>query len=428
MSIIYDIVYLAFIIICAPVFLLRRKLHADFSLRLGRLPGQWGLSHPVWVHGVSVGEMAALRPLVEQLHSQRPRTQLFLTTVTPTGNKIARSLAAERDIVSYLPLDLSFIMRRVVNRVDPQLVIIAETEFWPNFLSVLAARHVPVVVVNGRISDRSLAKYRLVRLLLRPLLSRVKMFCMQSELDSSRLRSLGVQPGRIMVSGNLKFDVQWPQIDAARRAALRRELGLGEEQPLLIAASTHAGEEEALLRIYRGLVKDYPGLRLLIAVRHPQRGAEAAAAAQRQGLSPLLFSREITPRFHSGDNVLVLDVVGRLMDVYPLADLVFVGGSLVQVGGHNILEPAYSGRPVVFGRYMHNFRSVAQAFLAEQAAVQVADEAGLARQLRSWLADPSAARATGERGRFLLQRNRGAAQRCMEIINQVIRESEGQHA
>ncbi len=398
-------------------------------MRLGILPASWRFNRPVWVHAVSVGEMAAMRPLLAKLRRDYPGQQLLLTTVTPTGNKIARSLAADGDIVAYLPLDLSFIVRSVVKRIDPRMVIIAETEFWPNLLNAFARRNIPVVVVNGRISDRSMPKYRLVRRQLGPLLNSVKVFCMQTENDAARLISLGVNRQRVYTCGNLKFDLDWPQPDPAQRQKQRGGIGLGPDDRLWVAASTHAGEEDSVLRVYQRLAGQFPGLRLLIVPRHPERGKEVAALVSRCGYQPYMFSAPGAGRvFADASCVGVLDVVGKLMQYYALADIVFVGGSLVPVGGHNILEPAYFGLPVIFGKYMQNFRAIEKLFLQEHAAVRVADEEALASRLQSWLSDPPKAHGIGSRARTLVLKHQGAAEKCMRLIGQVLSNREEQHA
>ncbi|MFA4983745.1 MAG: 3-deoxy-D-manno-octulosonic acid transferase [Candidatus Omnitrophota bacterium] len=415
MYLLYNLIALAVIVMYLPAYLARRKFHRGFLRRLGVLPQGLMMKRPVWVHAVSLGEARSVRALVEMLRSAYPQKQFVLSTVTATGNKVARQMAREVDLVTYLPLDFSFIVRNTIARTNPCIFIIAETEIWPNLISCLFKRNIPIVIVNGRISDRSLRGYRLIRFLIEPILRKVSLFCVQSDSDAARFASLGVKPQNIRVSGNIKFDIEDNPRPKEEAAGYRRKLGLGEGDRLLVCGSTHPGEEENLLNIYRQLSRDYRGLRLLIAPRHPERAMQIEGLVRKAGFEAFATGRLAEGGTKDG-KVFVVDSIGELMGYYAAADLVFVGGSLVKKGGHNILEPAVLAKPVIFGPYMFNFRDIVRMFLDNQAALSVRDSAELELGLRGLLDNPAKALDLGSRGRQLILANRGATGRVLKEI------------
>jgi 3-deoxy-D-manno-octulosonic-acid transferase len=427
MFILYDLIFLIFAVLYLPFFFLRGKLHPGFEKRLGVLPKGLSLDRPIWVHAVSVGEAVSIRGLVEGLRRDFPGKQFVFSTVTPTGNTIVSSIASRSDFVTYLPLDLSCVVRSVFARVAPSALVIAETELWPNLIYWAARRKIPIVVVNGRISDSSFKWYKRVKLLLAPLLNRITVFCVQSERDGAKLAALGLAPGKIRVTGNMKFDIAVKELQAGAQEfrELRKSAGIGDAQKLLVAASTHRGEEALVVKTYTGLRKDFPQLRLLIAPRHPERTPEVEAAVAQAGLRPVRIS-SIAPGETgifdgaSGDEVFILDQVGRLMYFYMISDIVFIGGSLVKKGGHNILEPASLGKPVLFGPHMFNFRDIAAQFIEKNAAIPVADGRELAERIAQLLADPSRADASGAAARRIITDNAGATQRNGLILKELL--------
>ena len=439
MFIFYDIIFiLVFLFWYLPGYIVKGKLHSGFLMRLGIFPRQIrrGFSgrQTIWLHAVSVGEVLASRELLEGLRKEYPQSQIVISTVTPTGNAVARKIAAPQDIVIYLPLDISFIAAAAVRRINPFLVIIAETEFWPNLIGVLHRRKVPIITVNARISDGSFRGYRLIRFLIRPVLNKISLFCLQSEADARRLSVLGASPEKLKVTGNMKFDnADYPasRDPATRDAEYRKRLGLGEKERLLTAGSTHPGEEEMILRVYKGLLKDFPGLKLLIAPRHPERAGEIGRLALNYGFDPIFISK-LQPsaidhrppghglasysQSHRLSTVFILDTIGQLTSFYAVSDIVFVGKSLVNKGGQNILEPAFFAKPVLFGPHMFNFREITALFMANQAAVMVKDEEELSRKISFFLANPDEAKRLGRAGKELLSRNQGATEKNLEFI------------
>ncbi|MFA5145394.1 MAG: 3-deoxy-D-manno-octulosonic acid transferase [Candidatus Omnitrophota bacterium] len=420
MFIIYDLIFLALLLVYLPVYLLKGKFHKDFWERLGFLPKGLNAKGSIWVHAVSVGEVMAIRGLIEELRKIYPDKKFIISTVTVTGNKIARGIAKEGDFVTYLPLDLSFIVRRVIERARPALFIIAETEIWPSLITCLYKRNIPIITVNGRVSDASFRGYLSIKFLLKPILNKISLFCVQSERDAGRLTRLGVPEEKIRVTGNMKFDTQDYPDGAQANADYRLKLGLAPEDKLLVAGSTHDGEEEEVLEVYKGLQKSFPHLKLLIAPRHPERSKAVAQVISKFGFrSAFISSSPLTCSTCITDPVFVLDEVGKLVSFYAASDIVFVGGSLIKKGGHNILEPASLSKPILFGPHMFNFRDIADLFLNNRAAIAVRDKAGLEESMAGLLNDPLRAAELGKRARQLITQNRGATKRNAEYIKAV---------
>lgn len=388
----------------------RRFVRERFGRVTGAGPGA------IWVHAVSVGEALAVERLIEQLRQRFPERPVVLSVTTAAGRALAeRRIAADR--VFYFPLDFRFAVRRSLRAMQPDLVLIAETEIWPNFLREAEARGVGVIFINGRISARSYARYRLIRKLLQPTLGRVDSFLMQTATDAARVRELGAVADRVQVAGNLKFDLIPPQQPRFLNL-LRAKLGDAGLTRILVAGSTMEGEEEAVLAAYTQLNhggRGREGLLLILAPRHPQRFDAVAAKLETGGLPWLRrsqFDREPLP----AGGVLLLDSIGELATTYQVAELAFVGGSLAPFGGHNILEPAYWGVPVVFGPHMENFAQIAEQFLAAGAAQRVACAQELGRIWQQLLNDPGARARLGGNARELLERQRGATGRALEVI------------
>jgi len=421
MFIIYDLIFLIFILAYLPLYLIRGKFHRGFSSRLGILPAGLNLDRPIWIHAVSVGEAVSIKGLVAQLRKAYPHKKLVISTVTATGNKIARGLINDGDLLIYLPFDFSFIVRSVLKRINPCLFIIAETEIWPNLISRLYKQKIPVVTVNGRISNSSYAGYSAIKLFIRPILRKVNIFLLQSDTDAERLQKLGVDKENIRVTGNVKFDINLKVPAGLNVADCRKSLWLGPEDKLLVCGSTHAGEEELIIKIYKELLLVFPGLKLMIAPRHPERSKAIAAIAAKNGFTPIFISdiSGLHPDYINRP-IFILDIIGRLINYYSCADIVFVGGSLVKSGGHNILEPASFKKPVIFGPHMFNFRDIADLFLENKAGIMVADAQGLGLEIKEILSNGFLAGEQGERAYELIIKNSGATQKNIEIIKQIL--------
>jgi len=421
MFIIYDLIFLIFAIIYLPIYLARKKFHRGFCRRLGILPGGLKLNRPIWVHAVSVGEVMAVRELLEELRKAYPQKKLVISTVTATGNKIAREIARDSDFVTYLPLDFGFFVKNVMDRINPSLFIIAETEIWPNLIRYLYRKKVPVITVNGRISDASFKGYLTIRFLLKPILKKVSLFCVQAERDAQRLTRLGVPQDKIKITGNMKFDFKGHADLKKDYSSYREKIGLEQGEKLMIAASTHRGEEEVALEVYRELLKEFTQLKLLLAPRHPERAKEVAGIVSKFGFRSVFLS-SAAPKCSVcvTSPVFILDTVGQLVSFYALADVIFVGGSLVKKGGHNILEPAALGKAVLFGPHMYNFRDIANLFLDNEAALLIHNQEEFKTNVNNLLNRPSYLAGLGQRARELILKNQGASKRNAEYLKAFI--------
>jgi 3-deoxy-D-manno-octulosonic-acid transferase len=419
MFIIYDLIIAVFALVYLPVYLFKGKFHSGFKMRLGILPVDIELNGPIWIHAVSVGEAMAAKNLVKELKAAYPHKRFFITTVTPTGNKIASGFAKENDFVAYCPLDLSFIVRRVVEKIKPSLFIVMETEIWPNLISCLHHKKIPILLVNGRLSDRSFKGYSSIKFLLKPVLNMIDLFCVQASIDQERLVRLGVSKDKIHVTGNMKFD----NADYSNRKLSEsgdKYKSLLEIKPadrLWVCGSTHPGEEEILLDVYKELLGEFPDLKLLIAPRHPERAGKIQELVSSYRFHGVLASR--FPHKSSNDAtkpVFVLDTIGELLNYYNIADIVFVGGSLIKKGGHNILEPASLSKPVITGPHMFNFRDISELFLANKACLSASNEEELGGHIKFLLNNPGKAHELGWLARQIVLQNQGATARNMKFI------------
>jgi 3-deoxy-D-manno-octulosonic-acid transferase len=369
-----------------------------------------------WVHAVSVGEAIAAAPLVAGLRRLHPELPLVMTTVTETGARVVRERYGPDVEHRFFPLDLPGAVRRVVAAIDPAFLVCMETELWPNVLRHLRRRGIPVMIANGRLSDRSFPRYRLVRRLLRPVLDDVTVFAMQSPEDARRAIALGAAPERVVVTGNLKHEAG---PEAAGAIELwQRLLGLSPGQPVWIAGSTHRGEEAAVLDAHRAAAAALPGLVLVLAPRHPERVPEVLKLVRARGF-PAVRRSEL-PRARTAGAVIVLDTVGELATLYAVAELVFVGGSLAPVGGHNVLEPAVRRKPVLFGPHTANFREPAALLLEAGGAVEVADAGALVRAVVRLLGDPPLRARMGEAAAAAAAGRHGAARETLDLVERFL--------
>lgn len=399
----------------APLALARRLLRGapvNLRERLGRGHHARAAQPSGWVHAVSVGEAIAAAPLIEGLRRSHPELPLVVSTVTETGARVVRERYAGIATHRYFPLDLPAAVRRVMDDINPAFFICMETELWPNMLRALAERGVPTMIANGRLSDRSFRRYRLVRGALRSVLADVRVFAMQSGEDARRMLALGAEPERVVVTGNIKNEAS---ADPAGATDIwRRLLALRPGQPVWIAGSTHRGEDEAVLEAHARVLETWPALTLVIAPRHPQRVAEVQALVTARGWTAVRRSQ--LPAQRPARAVIVLDTVGELAQLYSVADVVFVGGSMVNVGGHNMLEPVLRSKPVLFGPHTQNFRESAALLVDSGAASVVRDGATLAVELRRLLADPALCVARGAAGYAAVASRHGAVQETLELV------------
>ena len=414
-------VYLAAPVICA-VFLWRglrdRGYWRNFRQRFGF--GARTVPHGVWIHAVSVGEVQACAPLVGVLRQRYPELPLTVTTVTPTGAARARALFGGAAQVRYVPFDLPGAVRRFFARVQPRLAVIVETELWPNLYRECARRRVPLVLASARLSARSAGRYRRLGALFRDTLSQAAVVAAQGTLDAERFQALGADPASTHVTGNLKFDFQLPPRTVERGARLREQYA--HARALWVAGSTHGGgEEQALLEAQRRVRALHPEALLVLAPRHPQRFAEVAALLHQAGASFVRRSQGAAAAAQTCE-VLLLDSLGELLDFYAAADVAFVGGSLVPIGGHNLLEPAALGVPILTGPYNSNSEEIARLLIAGGAAEIVRDAATLGARVSALLANPEARVRIGAQGRASVDSNRGALGKLLGLIEPLLNE------
>jgi 3-deoxy-D-manno-octulosonic-acid transferase len=380
----------------------------------------FGLPRPgrpaIWVHAVSVGEVQAAAPLVRALLARHPGVPLVLTTMTPTGADRARALFAGQVTHCYVPYDLGGAVHRFMDQVRPAIAVILETELWPNLWNECGRRRIPLVLASARVSPRSLRWYRRLVPMFREVLSHGVVIAAQTATDAARFRSLGAAPERTHVTGNIKFDFELPAGVEVRGAEFRASHARG--RPVWVAASTHDGEEEQVLAAHRRICQDYPGALLLLVPRHPQRFAAVADLVRRQGLSLVTRSSGLLVQPETG--VFLGDSMGELAMFYAAADVAFVGGSLVPIGGHNLLEPAALALPMVAGPHNENAADIAALMAACGALQVVPDAAGVAATVADLLADPGGRGERGRAGHAALASNRGALQRLLALVDPLV--------
>ncbi|MEP7211913.1 MAG: 3-deoxy-D-manno-octulosonic acid transferase [Acidobacteriota bacterium] len=430
-----------------PLFILRRdKYAAGFRQRLGNYPHFEHDGRPViWLHCVSVGEANAARPLVDGLLNSFPGHRLVISTTTKTGQELARSIFKDKaDAVIYFPFDWKFSVRRALENYKPSLVLLMETEIWPRFIREAKLCGAKVAIVNGRLSKRSVARYSIVGSLVKNVLRNVDLALMQNDADAERIASLGIDVAKVKVTGNLKFDHSVAAFENSLTDEFRRRFAFGPERPLIVAASTHEPEERWVLNAFLSAAHDgaRPGPRLLIAPRHPERFGDVAETIEsfrsnrECEWATYKFVRRSDPISNTDKtaDVILLDSVGELRAVYPLAEIVFVGGSFVKHGGQSILEPAAAGKAIVTGPHTHNFQAAVAEFSARDALIQAPeppDEFQIVERLyesfTELLKNPERRAELGGNARTVMDSNRGATTKTIvELASLISGDERGQ--
>ncbi len=397
--------------------LIRPRYRLGLSQRLSRLPPsvvqRLGSRAVVWLHAPSVGESLATRPFLRSLKAQFPDVAVVLSVLTPTAYRAATDRLPEADAVIYFPLDHPLCVRRVLGQIRPSVFFFTETELWPNCLSILHRHGVPTVLVSGRFSARAAHRYGLLRPVFEPVLRSLSLCCMQTQADAERMIAAGVPHERVVVTGNFKVDGSVESND--RGKAILEKLGLAG-RPILIAASTHRGEEEILLDGYRRLRTHLPTLLLLLAPRYPQRFDEVETVLKKSGVG---YAKRSQPSGDPAIEVFLLDSLGELASFYSAAAVVFVGGSLVKgPGGHSVIEPALARVPVLFGPHTRNFASVVEALKHTGGGREVTDAGSLAHHALPLLSDLSLSRQVGRRAYAAIRQEHGAVERTLSVIRE----------
>lgn len=422
MYLIYSALLAAGLLVSLPYWLMQRLRHgkyrAGLSERLGRIPQRLTVQpggRTIWVHAVSVGEVLAVSGLMGELKKRFPNYRIVISTTTDTGQKLARARFGPENVF-YFPLDFAFAIRPYLHQLQPEVIVIAETELWPNFLRLGKASGARIAVVNARISDRSWPRYRRFRLLLVRVLRQVDLFLPQTDEDARRLAQIGAPQERIQVTGNLKFDVPAP-VAPPIIASLRTAFQQADAGPVIVCGSTVEGEEPILLQAFVNILASHPRAVLILAPRHPERFSEVAELLSQLGIR--FWRRSLW----SGDpivaGVLLIDSIGELAALYSLADVAFVGGSLVPRGGHNIIEPALYGVPIVVGNHTENFRDIVSLFQSRD-AVRVVGPAELPLAFMELISNPTERIALGRRAAETLRAQMGATQRTMLALENLL--------
>ena len=430
MDLLYNILMLTAAVVGLPFFAFRfireRRFRERLRQNLGFFPAETltrvvGRS-PVWFQAASVGEVVAASSIIREFKRQLPDIPVLISSGTISGYDMAQRIIPEADAVIFYPPDLPGMPDRIVGKILPRAYVPVETELWPNFIRSARKRSIPVIMVNGRIGERSVEHYRQMRRMFTKMLDTVVRFCMQSTVDAQYVIQLGADPHKVIVTGNTKYDQNYSQVTAEEKKVLRQELGLLESIPVLIAGSTHRGEEEILLEVLRQIQGRYPIVKMILAPRDVPRSGGIVELVRRAGFVAELRSQmsSLTAEQRAEVRVVVLDSIGELGRFYSLADLVFVGGSLVSHGGHNILEPAAQGKPILVGPHMFNFRDTYALFSKRNACVTVLDGQELAQKIRELLQDKQAAEQMGRDAARIVAENQGAAVRTVEHLRQII--------
>lgn len=400
----------------------RRSLGAKFGMMPEELFLAMQGAPRIWIHAVSVGEVTAAAPIVAALRAELPGACIVLSTSTETGQDMARSLATEATAIIYYPLDIPFVVRKVIKRVNPDVFVMTETELWPNFLHTCKELKIQVIMVNGRISPRSFRRYRLSRFFWKRVLAFVDRVGVISDVDGERILSLGLSPQRMEIMGNAKYDGLAAKVSPALQEEIAMRLNIAPEETVFVAGSTHEGEESVVLDVYRRLLPDYPAMKLILIPRHVERGAAVREIVARSGFADVITLSAINGgQGRTEERIIIVDVIGELFKIYSLATVVFCGGSLVPRGGQNILEPAAWGKVVFHGPSMDDFLNEKNILAGIGAGITVTNGEELLAGVRRMLSQPALLREKGEAARKAIIANRGAAKRYAGLIIESLR-------
>ena len=424
MYLLYSAATLIALVALSPYFLYQAIRHKKYvgslGQRLGILPVTLNLDNEpsIRIHAESVGEVLSTRPVIEELRKRYPSLRLFLSTTTRSGQQLARRNVTDVDGIFYFPFDWPFTVRRTLATIRPKLFVMVENEIWPTMLRECRKQGVKTVVINGRISSRSFPRYRLIKPFFKRVLADVDRFCVQGEETAARLVALGADRSRMTITGSLKFDaLNAAPLPGRGPTRVLRFFRMSPNRPVLIAGSTMRGEDEAVIRAFNRVRTTAAGANalLIIAARHPERFGDVERLCKSEGLATTRRSDlpiDAEPRC----DAVILDTIGELAHLYQIATAVFVGGSLVPAGGHNILEPALYGKSIVFGPHMENFNEIAETFLTNRAAIQVHTPRELESTIVALMGDPVRRARLGAAARALVDANRGATDRTLEVI------------
>lgn len=396
-----------------PLALIHKKRKQTFLKRMGWQPVQLDKKQsPIWIHALSVGEVLSAIPLVKAIHEQWPYEIIVFSASTLTGYQIAQQVRSYVADIIYYPYDIFFSVRRMINQIHPRLFILVESDIWPNFLTHLHQKKIPSVLVNARLSPESYRGYRLLQYFMGPSLQTFSHICVQSDMQAKRFQSFGIQSHHITITGNVKYDQNQNQLTSNEKIKILSDLGLSEKDVIIIAGSTHEGEELILSKVFSQLKTKMPDLKMIVAPRDPNRAKELQAIFHSYSLSTTIYSQKQL----NDKDVLIVDQMGVLGKLYGISTIAFVGGSMVPEGGHNPLEPAAMSKPIIFGSDMHDFPEISQQLLDIGAAFQINNPAELQDTFQHLLNDSMAASECGQSAKAFVRKNQGAVQKTLKII------------
>lgn len=421
MYLLYDILLHLSLILLLPYFLFKMvfvgKYRKGMIERFGFIRKEkiknLTPNYTIWFHAVSVGETKAALPLVQRLKEKYPGVKVVFSTVTATGNAVAAKEGSEWiDSLIYFPLDFHWVVNRLVRKLKPKVFVVIEKEIWPNILKVFKKNKVPVMVVNGSISDRSFKRYRMFGFFFKRIFKDISYFLAQTKKDGDKVITLGIEPARVAATGNIKFDIEPPHWNPLERDALLQGLNITADDRILVAGSTHEGEEEIILDVFKRLKQEFPELRLILAPRHPERFNEVERLIKGMGFSMIRRS-VITPNSYE---VILLDTIGELCNFYSIATIAFVGGTLVDIGGHNLLEPAFYKRPVLYGPYLKSYVEMAGMLEAAGGGIRVQNGEEFFDKAKQLLTDEVYRQNAGDAAYSVIDANKGATDKCLKIL------------
>jgi 3-deoxy-D-manno-octulosonic-acid transferase len=433
---IYSLIIIIYFLVNLPYFVYQciknKKYKQGIANRVGLIPPEICTRKKneklAWFHAVSVGETVALEILLKKFHEKFPEYKILVSNITSTGHERAKKIK-EANYVVFLPLDLAFITNKIAAKTKPELFVIIETEIWPHMLRSMKDQNSKIALVNGRISDKSFKGYKKLRFFFKKVLDNFDIICMQTDEYKERIILMGANPEKVKVPGNIKFDLLPEPSKYPNNQNLYADFGLPNNSFILTAASTHHPEEEIILSVYKNLKNIFPNLILVLVPRHPERRDEIAKTCKDKNIDYALrtqIKNQTKPTVLNPNQILILDTIGELISMYAISDVVFMGKSLVKPGGgHNILEPAAFSKPVIWGKYMSNFREIENILLKNNAGIKVEDSSDLESQLSKLFRLKELREDIGKKAFDVLQRNRGATDKTLEMINEILCENEG---
>lgn len=427
MQLLYNIAGIIIVVLIIPMFMVRSVREKGFVERIRQSLGffpEHALDKVekkdcIWVHAASVGEIVATSPLIKEFRREFPKSPILVSVVTTSGYEMANRIIKDADAIIYFPLDLPWLAGHVLRRIRPRVFLPVETELWPNFLRTARKIHVPVMMVNGRISDKSVKQYKHLHSLLRDMIGTVKLFAMQSPIDAEYIMRLGAPKELVTVTGNTKFDQTYTDVSPEEKQRIIEEMGLTENDGIFLAGSTHRGEEEPVLQAFKAVRKTHPHARLVIAPRELLRTTEVVHLCRKAGFT-VTTRTKLQHETPQGEDIVILDTIGELGKVYSIGDVVFVGGSLVPHGGHNILEPAAHGKAIIVGSHMFNFKDTYALFKNRDACLTVKNGEELATEVTRLFDEPEHRHRMEEETRSIVRENKGASRKSAVLLHQML--------